>query len=122
MNLWPASGAIGGSFEMRSRARPGWLDSRFPLSEIGPMTVKLASDVADFLEAQVRAGVCSNANELANDLLRSVQEQQQKPFEISPELEQWLLSSADGPVTPLTSGDFAAIRRRVRARMQSTGT
>jgi Arc/MetJ-type ribon-helix-helix transcriptional regulator len=81
------------------------------------MTVALARDVEDFLADQVRAGVCTDASELVNDVLRSLREQQQKPFEVTPELEAWLLVAADKPATPLTRADFNSIRERVRARM-----
>ncbi len=80
------------------------------------MTVALARDVEDFLQDQVRSGVCADASELVNDVLRSVREQQRKFFEITPELEAWLLEAADKPATPLTKADFNAIRKRVRAR------
>jgi Arc/MetJ-type ribon-helix-helix transcriptional regulator len=83
------------------------------------MTVTLASDVEDFLKGQVRAGACSDAGELVNDLIRSLREQQRPNFEFSPELEAWLLEAADKPVTPLTQSDFAAIRDRVRARFSA---
>lgn len=85
------------------------------------MTVALAKDVEDFLEKQVRAGVCTNASELVNDALRSLREQQQKPFEVTPELETWLLKAAGEPATPLTRADFNAIRERVRARTNPSG-
>src|SRR5438445_6050437 len=84
------------------------------------MTIALAKDVEDFLQEQVRAGVSSNPSELVNDVLRSVREQQQKTFEITPELEAWLLEAADKPVTPLTSRDFDAIRYRVQTRLKSS--
>lgn len=84
------------------------------------MTVELASDVEDFLEKQVRAGICANPSQLINDLLRSVRDQQQMPFAVTPELEAWLLASADQPATPLTPADFEGIRERVRARNGST--
>ncbi len=80
------------------------------------MTIEVASDVENYLQEQVRAGVCRTASELVNDLLRSMQAQQQSPFVVTPELETWLLESADQPATPLTHEDFAAIRERVRAR------
>ena len=80
------------------------------------MTVALARDVEDFLQNQVRSGVCADASELVNDVIRSLREQQQKPFDITPELEAWLLEAADKPATPLTKSDFAAIRKRVRAK------
>jgi Arc/MetJ-type ribon-helix-helix transcriptional regulator len=80
------------------------------------MPIALAKDVEEFLEEQVRAGVCANASELANDVLRSVREQQRKPFEATPELERWLLEAADKPATSLTGVDFNSIRERVRAR------
>ncbi|MBI2948268.1 MAG: hypothetical protein HYY23_11535 [Verrucomicrobia bacterium] len=86
------------------------------------MTIALAKDVEDFLHSQVRSGVCADASELVNDILRSIRNQQQKPFEITPELETWLLNAADKPVTPLTRGDFDAIRRRVQARTRSAGS
>jgi len=50
------------------------------------MKIELAKDVEDFLVEQVRAGVCANATELANDVLRSLRELQRKPFEVTPEL------------------------------------
>ena len=84
------------------------------------MTVALAKDVEDFIEDQVRAGVSANASELVNDVIRSVREQQQRPFEVTPELEAWLLEAADQPATPLTTADFDGIRERVRARAKST--
>jgi Arc/MetJ-type ribon-helix-helix transcriptional regulator len=80
------------------------------------MTIALARDVQEFLQAQVRAGVCADASELVNDVVRSVRDQQQRPFEVTPELETWLLQSADQPATPLTGADFAAMRDRVSAR------
>jgi Arc/MetJ-type ribon-helix-helix transcriptional regulator len=80
------------------------------------MTVALARDVEDFLQDQVRSGVCADASELVNDVIRSVREQQRKLFDITPELEAWLLEAADKPATPLTKADFNAIRKRVRAR------
>jgi Arc/MetJ-type ribon-helix-helix transcriptional regulator len=80
------------------------------------MTVALARDVEDFLQDQVRSGVCADASELVNDLIRSLREQQRKSFDITPELEAWLLEAADKPTTPLTKADFAAIRERVRAK------
>jgi Arc/MetJ-type ribon-helix-helix transcriptional regulator len=84
------------------------------------MTIALAGDVEDFLKAQVRAGVCADASELVNDVVRSVRDQQQKPFEVTPELEAWLLEAADKPATPLTGADFNAIRERLRARRASS--
>jgi len=74
------------------------------------MAVVLAKDVQDFLQEQVRSGHCADASELVNDVIRSVREQQQKPFAITPELEAWLLEAADKPATPLTEADFEAIR------------
>jgi Arc/MetJ-type ribon-helix-helix transcriptional regulator len=84
------------------------------------MTVALARDVEDFLQAQVRAGVCADASELVNDAIRSIREQQRKCFDITPELETWLLEAADQPVTPLTQADFNAIRQRTRAKISAT--
>ena len=81
------------------------------------MTVALASDVEDFLADQVRAGVCADASELVNDVLRSLRGQQQKSFEVTAELESWLLEAADKPVTPLTRADFNSNRERVRSRL-----
>ena len=78
--------------------------------------IELTKDVEDFLEEQVRMGVCTDPSELVNDVLRSVRAQQNKPFETSPELEKWLLEAADSLVTPLTDADFAGIRARVLAR------
>jgi Arc/MetJ-type ribon-helix-helix transcriptional regulator len=83
------------------------------------MTVALARDVEDFLQSQVRAGVSADASELVNDVIRSLREQQQKPFEVTPELEAWLLEAADKSATPLAAADFDGIRERVRARTKS---
>ncbi len=82
------------------------------------MTIALAKDVEEFLNEQVRAGVSPDASELVNDVLRSVREQQRKVFNITPELEAWLLESSDKPVTPLTDADFDGIRQRVQSRYQ----
>lgn len=86
------------------------------------MTVALARDVEDFLQDQVRSGVCADASELVNDVIRSVREQQRKLFKITPELEAWLLEAADRPVTPLKKSDFTAIRNRVRERRKTSAT
>ncbi len=82
------------------------------------MTIALAKDVEDFLQDQVRTGVCADASKLVNDMLRSLREQQQ-PIEITPELEAWLLKAADQPATPLTRADFDTLRQRVRSRLNS---
>ena len=37
-----------------------------------------------------------------------------KPFDVTPELELWLLEAADKPTSPLTKADFAGIRLRAR--------
>ncbi len=81
------------------------------------MKIALDQDVEEFLDSQVRAGVCADASELVNDLVRAVKGQQHKPFEASPELEAWLLEAADKPVEELTKADFQAIRRSVRVRL-----
>jgi Arc/MetJ-type ribon-helix-helix transcriptional regulator len=85
------------------------------------MTIDLATDVEDFLKEQVRNGVCEDAGELVNDVVRSLREQRHKPFNITPELEAWLLESADKPATPLVGADFEAIHERVRARTPFKG-
>ncbi|TMP97314.1 MAG: hypothetical protein E6L09_13430 [Verrucomicrobia bacterium] len=82
------------------------------------MTIVLARDVEDFLQNQVRSGVCADPSELVNDVIRSIREQQEKPLEVTPELEAWLLEAADQPATPLTGADL----ERVRARIQSTAS
>ena len=64
------------------------------------MTVALAKDVEEYLQDQVRAGVCAVASELVNDVIRSLRDQQHRPFDLTPELEAWLLEAADKPVTP----------------------
>ena len=84
------------------------------------MTIILAPDVEEFLRQQVRSGVCADPSEMVNDAIRSIREQQQKPLEVTPELEAWLLEAAEQPVTPLTKSDFDAIRERVHARTQAT--
>ncbi len=97
---------------------PGF-DTSLPLAHIDAMTICLAGDVERFLEDQVRKGVCEDAGELVNDIVRALREQQQKPFEVTPELEAWLLKSADQPATALTNADFQNIRERVRSRVPS---
>jgi putative addiction module CopG family antidote len=79
------------------------------------MNVALAKDVEDFIKEQVSSGVCTDPSELINDVLRSLRDQQQKQFDITPELETWLLEAADEPSTPLSSSDFEGIRKRVRS-------
>ena len=80
------------------------------------MDISLDKDVEDFLQDQVRAGVCSAPGEFVNDLIRSIREEQQKPFEATPELEAWLLEAADSSSTPLTHDDFAVIRQIMSVR------
>jgi hypothetical protein len=84
---------------------------------IADMEIALDKDVEDFLQAQVREGVCTDASNLVNDVLQSVRDQQISPFTVTPELEAWLLEAADKPATPLTAADFAGIRERVRGRV-----
>jgi len=67
--------------------------------------------IDDFLERQLEP-----TDEAKAKLDQSRREQQQKTFDITPELEAWLLEAADKPTTPLTKSDFAAIRERVRAK------
>jgi putative addiction module CopG family antidote len=85
------------------------------------MTVALARDVEEYVEAQVRSGVCADASELVNDVIRSLREQQRHPLEVTPELEAWLLEAADQPTTRLTTDDFQTIRERVRTRVKTSG-
>ncbi len=80
------------------------------------MTIALAKDVEEFLREQVRAGVAADPSELTNDVLRCLRDQQRRPFEITPQLEAWLLESADQPARPLTKADFDGIRQRARKR------
>ena len=84
------------------------------------MTIALDKDVENFVQDQVRSGICADASELVNDVLRALREQQEKSFEVTPELEAWLLEAADQSTTPLTKADFDAIRERVRARTKSS--
>ena len=84
---------------------------------LGGMEIRLAKDVEDFLQEQVRQGVCSDASNLVNDVLRALRDQQVPSFTVTPELEAWLLEAADAPTTPLTSADFAGIRERVRSQI-----
>ena len=84
------------------------------------MNIALDRDVEDFLENQVRAGVCTSPGEFVNTLVRSVREQQQKSFEITPELEAWLLKAADQPSTPLTNEDFVTLRERVESQLSAS--
>jgi Arc/MetJ-type ribon-helix-helix transcriptional regulator len=84
------------------------------------MTVALARDVEDFLQDQVRSGACADASELVNDIIRSLREQQRRLFQITPELEAWLMEAGDKPVTPLEKSDFDAIRDWVRMRLKTS--
>ena len=68
--------------------------------------------IDDFLEDQL---------ELTDDVKAKIdqsrrEQQERKIFEVTPELEVWLLEAADKPTTPLTKSDFTAIRERVRAK------
>ena len=83
------------------------------------MTIALSKDVEAFVEEQVRAGVCADADTLVNDVLRSVSEDSRRSFAVTPELEAWLLQAADSPTSPLTPADFDGVRLRVRARQGS---
>lgn len=85
------------------------------------MTIALAKDVEEFLREQVRTGVAADPSELANDVLRCVREQQRRPLEITPQLENWLLEAADKPATPLTKADFDGIRKRAHKRNSRSG-
>ena len=49
-------------------------------------------------------------------VLRCVRDLRRRQSEITPELEAWLLESADELGTPLTKADFDGIRRRARKR------
>jgi Arc/MetJ-type ribon-helix-helix transcriptional regulator len=91
-----------------------------PLQQVKLMTIGLAKDVEDFLQEQVRTGACDDASDFINDLVRSVKNQQLRPFVITPELEAWLLEAAEKPVTPLTEADFRSLRERVGARLRSS--
>jgi Arc/MetJ-type ribon-helix-helix transcriptional regulator len=82
------------------------------------MDITLAKDVEDFLQEQVRQGVCADASDLVNNVLRAVRDQRSRPFTVTAELEAWLLEAADEPATPLIAADFAAIRERVRGRVR----
>lgn len=86
------------------------------------MTIEVAKDVEDFLQEQVQAGACADANHLVNDVLRSVRDQQARPFAVTSDLEAWLLEAADKPATPLTAADFTGIRERARARVKCATT
>ena len=79
------------------------------------MTIALTKDVEAFVEEQVRAGVCPDADTLVNDVLRSLSEHQQRPFAATPELEAWLIEAADSPTTPLLPADFEAIDATISA-------
>ena len=102
---------------MRPDAPVGVFDTGKPTRLSPPMTIALARDVEEFLQRQVRAGVGADASELANDFLRSLRDQQHNPFDVTPELEAWLLEAAEQPATPLTRADFDGIRSRVRQRL-----
>jgi Arc/MetJ-type ribon-helix-helix transcriptional regulator len=80
------------------------------------MEITLAKDVEDFLEEQVREGICGDASDLVNNVLRAVRDQRLSAFTVTPELEAWLLEAADKPATLLTAADFAGIRERSISR------
>jgi len=86
------------------------------------MTISLDEDVLEFLQEQVRAGVCASASDFVNAVVRSVREGQRAPLEVTPELEAWLLASAGEPTTPLTGEDFDGIRERVKGRNKTDST
>ena len=105
--------------EQRMKA-PLRLDSAVLPPNTFAMTVDLARDVEDFVREQMAAGTGAEPAQLVNDVLRSVRDQQRQPFPVTPELEAWLLESADQPTTPLTDADFQAIRTRARDRRPAT--
>ena len=80
------------------------------------MTVALGRDVGEFLQSQVQRGVCADASELLNDVIRSLRQQQEERLDVTPEPENWLLEAADQPSTLLTRDDYNSLRERVRAR------
>jgi Arc/MetJ-type ribon-helix-helix transcriptional regulator len=86
------------------------------------MTIALAQDVEAFLKEQVGAGVCADASEFVNDVIRSLGEQQRKLLEVTPELEAWLLESAEQPATALTREDFQALRARLQLQRPQPGS
>jgi hypothetical protein len=63
--------------------------------------VELAKDVEEFLQEQVREHVCADPSQLVNDSIRSLRDQRKKPFEVTEELETWLLKSAEGMLVRL---------------------
>ncbi len=67
------------------------------------MEIALAKDVEHFLQEQIREGVCANASDLVNDILRPVRDQHSSHISATPELEAWLLAAADEPATLLTA-------------------
>jgi len=67
------------------------------------MSLDLAKDVEEFVKEQLRNGPCTNANDLVDDVLRLIRDQQEIALKVTPELEAWLLESADSPTTPLIS-------------------
>ena len=67
-------------------------------------------------DIEVQTAVCTAQGEFVNAILSSIRDQKQRPFEVTPELEKWLLKPADKP-TMLTHDDFS----RVRERTSNTG-
>lgn len=86
------------------------------------MTLELAKDVEEFLQAQVESGTCEKPADLVNHVLRDLRNRQRQSLQTSAELEKWLLESADSPVSSLDSKDFAEIRHRVRQRRQDAAS
>jgi hypothetical protein len=72
---------------VREHGLCGGLTGRRPLPDNNPTTITLAKDVEEFLQELVRVGASADATELANDALRSLREQQRRPFHVTPELE-----------------------------------
>ena len=90
---------------------------------VGGLSLLVAIGLVEaFLEEQVKSGACQNPSDLVNDALRGIREQQHKSFEVTPELEAWLLEAADTPTSPLTGTDFDSVRERVRARTKSAAS
>jgi Arc/MetJ-type ribon-helix-helix transcriptional regulator len=75
------------------------------------MTFALARDVEDFLQDQVRSGIRADVSKLVNDIICSLRKQRQKTFDLTPELEAWLLTAADKSLIPPTKTGFDTIRR-----------
>ena len=80
------------------------------------MNVTLTKDLTAFVNTKTRSGGYASASEVVREALRTLRDRDNAAETDSPELAELLLAAVRGPHSPLTSRDFAALRRRARRK------